>query len=196
MYVIFRIFNIFANKMASKEEPRREAMMRLRRKLGKYDIVAATNSIEIREIITINVGIHGCLLVGGGGGGCYSYVMYTLRPHNLDINSYYVPETHIMDFIQRSWFLKSPEDDDGWDQVLGRNVYIMSQLMMAGIKYWDVMYTHQQASMYTYTIVGGGGGALPPNSPLPLNTCLHNIATRRPNHPSNMQQHTTTHKNT
>ncbi len=27
--------------------------------------------------------------------------------------------------------------DDGWDQVLGRNVYIMSQLMMAGIKYWD-----------------------------------------------------------
>ncbi len=31
--------------------------------------------------------------------------------------------------------------DDGWDQVLGRKVYIMSQLMMAGIKYWDVMYT-------------------------------------------------------
>ncbi len=31
--------------------------------------------------------------------------------------------------------------DDGWDQVLGHNVYIMSQLMMAGIKYWDVMYT-------------------------------------------------------
>ena len=28
-----------------------------------------------------------------------------------------------------------------WDQVLGRNVYIMSQLMMAGIKYWDVMST-------------------------------------------------------
>ncbi len=45
--------------------------------------------------------------------------------------------------------------------------------------------------MYTYIIVGGG--AL---SPLPLNTCSHNIATRRPPHPSNMQQHTTTHKNT
>ncbi len=30
--------------MASKEEPRREAMMRLRRKLGKYGIVAATSS--------------------------------------------------------------------------------------------------------------------------------------------------------
>jgi hypothetical protein len=49
--------------------------------------------------------------------------------------------------------------------------------------------------MYTYTIVGWGGGALP-TSPLPLNTCSHNIATRRPPHPSNMQHHTTTHKNT
>jgi hypothetical protein len=29
---------------------------------------------------------------------------------------------------------------------------------------------HKQASMYTYTIVGGGEGALPPTSPLPLNT--------------------------
>jgi hypothetical protein len=56
--------------------------------------------------------------------------------------------------------------------------------------------THQQASMYTFTLVGGGGGTLPPTSPLPLNTCLHNIATRRPTHPSNTQQHTTTHKNT
>jgi hypothetical protein len=45
--------------------------------------------------------------------------------------------------------------------------------------------------LYTFTIVGGGG-----LSPLPLNTCSHNIATRRPPHPSNMQQHTTTHKNT
>jgi hypothetical protein len=50
--------------------------------------------------------------------------------------------------------------------------------------------------MYTYTIVGGGGGALPQTSTLPLNTCSHNIATRRPPHPSNTQQHTTTHKNT
>ena len=49
--------------------------------------------------------------------------------------------------------------------------------------------THQQASMYTYTIVGGG--ALPA-SPVPLNTCSHNTATRRPPHPSNTQQHTTT----
>ncbi len=53
--------------------------------------------------------------------------------------------------------------------------------------------THQQASMYTYTIVGGG--ALPPTSPLPLNTCSHNIATRRPPHPSNTQQHTRTPNN-
>ncbi len=56
--------------------------------------------------------------------------------------------------------------------------------------------THQQASMYTCTIVGGGGGALPPTSPFPLNTCSYNIATRRPPHPSKTQQHTTTHKNT
>jgi hypothetical protein len=49
--------------------------------------------------------------------------------------------------------------------------------------------------MYTYTIVGGGGGALP-TSPHPLNTCSHNTATRRPPHPSNTQQHTTTHNNT
>ncbi len=49
--------------------------------------------------------------------------------------------------------------------------------------------------MYTYTIVGGGGGALP-TSPLPLNTYSHNTATRRPPHPSNTQQHTTTHNNT
>ncbi len=55
--------------------------------------------------------------------------------------------------------------------------------------------THQQASMYTYTKVGGEGGALP-TSPHPLNTCSHNSATRRPPHPSNTQQHTTTHNNT
>jgi hypothetical protein len=51
--------------------------------------------------------------------------------------------------------------------------------------------------MYTYTIVGGGGGALPPTSPLPLNTCSHNIATRRPPHATynNTQQHTRTPNN-
>ena len=54
--------------------------------------------------------------------------------------------------------------------------------------------THQLASMYTYSIVGGGGGALP-TSPHPLNTCSHNTATRRPPHPSNTQQCTTTHNN-
>jgi hypothetical protein len=50
--------------------------------------------------------------------------------------------------------------------------------------------------MYTYTKVGGEGGALP-TSPYPLNTCSHNTATRtrRPPHPSNTQQHTTTHNN-
>ncbi len=54
--------------------------------------------------------------------------------------------------------------------------------------------------MYTYTIVWGGGGALPPTSPLPLNTCSHNIATRRPPHPpsnsNNTQQHSRTPNNT
>ncbi len=52
--------------------------------------------------------------------------------------------------------------------------------------------THQQASMYTYTIVGGG--ALP-TSPQPLNTCSHNTATRRPptplTHNNTQQQYTT-----
>ncbi len=43
-------------------------------------------------------------VVGGGGGG-------VTRTECI----YYVPV------------------DDGWDQVLGRNVYIMSQVMMAGI---------------------------------------------------------------
>ena len=38
---------------------------------------------------------------------------------------------------------------------------------------------------------GRGGGALPA-SPLPLNTCSHNTATRRPPHNSNTQQHTRT----
>ncbi len=41
-----------------------------------------------------------------------------------------------------------------------------------------------------------GRGSPATTSPLPLNTYSHNIATRRPPHPSNMQQHTTTHKNT
>ena len=49
--------------------------------------------------------------------------------------------------------------------------------------------------LYTFTIAGGGGGALPA-SPLPLNTCSHKTDTRRPPHPSNTQQHTTTHNNT
>ncbi len=63
----------------------------------------------------------------------------------------YVPETHIMYFIRRYWFLKCSEEihyvpigdgdmwyyvpvDDGWEEVLGRNVYITSQ-------YWDIMYS-------------------------------------------------------
>jgi hypothetical protein len=80
------------------------------------------------------------MAVGGGGGV-------------LLVNSeiYYVPETHIMFFIRRCWFLKCSEEihyvpigdggmwyyvpvDDGWEEVLGRNVYITSQ-------YWDIMYT-------------------------------------------------------
>ncbi len=56
-----------------------------------------------------------------------------------------------MNFIRRCWFLKCSEEihyvpigasdmwyyvpvDDGWEEVLGCNVYITSQ-------YWDVMYT-------------------------------------------------------
>ncbi len=67
---------------------------------------------------------------------------------------FYVPETHIMYFIRRCWFLKCSEEihyvpigdgdtwyyvpvDDGWEEVLGRNVYITSQ-------YWDIMYTLRQ----------------------------------------------------
>ena len=46
----------------------------------------------------------------------------------------------------------------------------------------------------TYTIVGGGGGVLPAR-PLPLNTCSHNTATRRPPHPCNTQQNTRTPNN-
>ena len=42
--------------------------------------------------------------------------------------------------------------DDGWDQVLGRNVYIMSQLMMAGIKYWDVMYTLRPSTVLGHNV--------------------------------------------
>jgi hypothetical protein len=62
----------------------------------------------------------------------------------------YVPETHIMYFIQRCWFLKCSEEihyvpigagdmwyyvpvDDGWEEVLGCNVYIMSQYWSTGM---------------------------------------------------------------
>ncbi len=66
---------------------------------------------------------------------------------------YYVPETHIMYFIQRCWFLKCSEEihyvpigagnmwyyvpvDDGWEEVLGCNVYITSQYFSPNAKYW------------------------------------------------------------
>ncbi len=62
----------------------------------------------------------------------------------MDIDKFYVPETHFMYFIRRCWFLKCSEEihyvpigdgdmwyyvpvDDGWEEVLGRNVYITSQ---------------------------------------------------------------------
>jgi hypothetical protein len=205
-----------------------------------------------------------------------------------------------MFFIRRCWFLKCSEEihyvpigdgdmwyyvpiDDGWEEVLGHNVYITSQYFSPNAKYWttssgnrtrapqiecgrstielcnlyiiwvclrpstslqmpnielhrpgiepgpppDRMWTlyhwamesvhnmvvlvswppgrvksyvtiapppHPPASIL-YLHYGGGGGALPA-SPLPLNTCSHNTATRRPPHPSNTQQHTATHKNT
>ncbi len=58
-----------------------------------------------------------------------------------------------MYFIQRSWFLKCSEEihyvpigdgdmwyyvpvDDGWEEVLGRHVYIMSQYFSPNAKYW------------------------------------------------------------
>jgi hypothetical protein len=70
-----------------------------------------------------------------------------------DINSYYVPETHIMYFVRCCWFLKCSEEihyvplgagdmryyvlvDDGWEEVLGHNVYIMSQYFSPNAKYW------------------------------------------------------------
>ncbi len=60
--------------------------------------------------------------------------------------NFYVPETHIMYFIRRCWFFKCAEEihyvpigdgdmwyyvpvDDGWEEVLGRNVYITSLRM-------------------------------------------------------------------
>ncbi len=68
-------------------------------------------------------------------------------------NPLYVPETHIMYFIRRCWFLKSSEEihyvpigpgdmwyyvplDDGWKEVLGRNVYNTSQYFSPNAKYW------------------------------------------------------------
>jgi hypothetical protein len=65
----------------------------------------------------------------------------------------YVPETHIMYFIRRCWFLKCSEEihyvpigagdmwyyvpvDDGWEEVLGRNAYITSQYFSPNAKYW------------------------------------------------------------
>ncbi len=45
-------------------------------------------------------------------------------------NAFYVPETHIMEFIQSSWFLKSPEDCYCWGGggvLLVHSAYIMSQ---------------------------------------------------------------------
>jgi hypothetical protein len=61
--------------------------------------------------------------------------------------------THIMYFIRRCWFLKCSEEihyvpigdgdmwyyvpvNDGWEEVLGRNVYIMSQYFSPNAKYW------------------------------------------------------------
>ncbi len=69
------------------------------------------------------------------------------------VTFFYVPETHIMYFIRRCWFLKCSEEihyvpigdgdmwyyvpvDDGWEKVLGHNVYIMSQYFSPNAKYW------------------------------------------------------------
>jgi hypothetical protein len=64
----------------------------------------------------------------------------------------YVPETHIMYFIRRCWFLKCSEEihyvpigagyvpvDDGWEEVLGRNVYITSQYFSPNANYWTAL---------------------------------------------------------
>ena len=72
---------------------------------------------------------------------------------HLSFYSFYVPETHIMYFIRRCWFLKCSEEihyvpigagdmwyyvpvDDGWEEVLGCNVYITSQYFSPNAKYW------------------------------------------------------------
>ncbi len=71
----------------------------------------------------------------------------------LQKSAFYVPETHIMYFIRRCWFLKCSEEihyvpigagemwyyvpvDDGWEEVLGCNVYITSQYFSPNAKYW------------------------------------------------------------
>ncbi len=79
---------------------------------------------------------------------CCHYRRETLHSHK-----YYVLETHIMYFIRRCWFLKCSEEihyepigagdmwdyvpvDDGWEEVLGCNVYITSQYFSPNVKYW------------------------------------------------------------
>ncbi len=69
-----------------------------------------------------------------------TYRVYTCKLYI----SFYVPETHIMYFIRRWWFLKCSEEihyvpigdgdlwyyvpvDDAWEEVLGHNVYNTSQ---------------------------------------------------------------------
>jgi hypothetical protein len=54
--------------------------------------------------------------------------------------------------------------------------------------------THQQASMYTFTIVGGGREPCQP-APTPEYLLTQHSYKETP-HPSNTQQHTTTHNNT
>ncbi len=71
-------------------------------------------------------------------------------------HKFYVTETHIMYFIRRCWFLKCSEEihyvplgagdmwyyvtvDDGWEEVLGCNVYITSQYISPNAKYWTAL---------------------------------------------------------
>jgi hypothetical protein len=65
-----------------------------------------------------------------------------------------------------------------------------------GVKsYVTIAPPHPPASIHVYLHYSGRGRGSHASQPLPLNTCSHNTATRKPPHPSNTQQHTRTPNN-
>jgi len=86
----------------------------------------------------------------------YTFVRFNFK--------FYVPETHILYFIRRCWFLKCSEEihyvpigagdmwyyvpvDDGWEEVLGHNVYITSQYFSPNAKYWTASSGNQTRAL-------------------------------------------------